>query len=94
MAQNKDLVADAQTLLEENLSEKKSVESGRRLDRHLKRCIRVLLSLLTNKDFYCVILLLCFRYIYIAILLLFQVTLKNLRLFSRRKVLSDHNHRT
>ena len=32
MAQNKDLVADAQTLLEENLSEKKSVESARRLD--------------------------------------------------------------
>ena len=31
MAQNKDLVADAQTLLEENLSEKKSVESARRL---------------------------------------------------------------
>ena len=30
-AQNKDLVADAQTLLEENLSEKKSVESARRL---------------------------------------------------------------
>ena len=27
MAQNKDLVADAQTLLEENLSEKKSVVS-------------------------------------------------------------------
>ena len=31
MAQNKDLVADAQTLLEENLSEKKSVESACRL---------------------------------------------------------------
>ena len=31
MAQNKDLVADAQTLLEENLSEKKSVESAPRL---------------------------------------------------------------
>ena len=31
MTQNKDLVADAQTLLEENLSEKKSVESARRL---------------------------------------------------------------
>ena len=31
LAQNKDLVADAQTLLEENLSEKKSVESARRL---------------------------------------------------------------
>ena len=31
MAQDKDLVADAQTLLEENLSEKKSVESARRL---------------------------------------------------------------
>ena len=31
MAQNKDLVADAQTLLQENLSEKKSVESARRL---------------------------------------------------------------
>ena len=31
MAQNKELVADAQTLLEENLSEKKSVESARRL---------------------------------------------------------------
>ena len=31
MAQNKDLVADSQTLLEENLSEKKSVESARRL---------------------------------------------------------------
>ena len=31
MAQNKDLVADAQTLLEENLSENKSVESARRL---------------------------------------------------------------
>ena len=31
MAQNKDLVADAQTLLEENLSEKKSVESARRI---------------------------------------------------------------
>ena len=31
MAQNKDLFADAQTLLEENLSEKKSVESARRL---------------------------------------------------------------
>ena len=31
MAQNKDLVANAQTLLEENLSEKKSVESARRL---------------------------------------------------------------
>ena len=31
MAQNKGLVADAQTLLEENLSEKKSVESARRL---------------------------------------------------------------
>ena len=31
VAQNKDLVADAQTLLEENLSEKKSVESARRL---------------------------------------------------------------
>ena len=31
MAQNKDLVADAQTLLEENLSEKESVESARRL---------------------------------------------------------------
>ena len=31
MAQNKDLVADAQTLQEENLSEKKSVESARRL---------------------------------------------------------------
>ena len=31
MAQNKDLVADAQTLVEENLSEKKSVESARRL---------------------------------------------------------------
>ena len=33
MAQNKDLVADAQTLLEENLSEKKSVESARRLSK-------------------------------------------------------------
>ena len=33
MAQNKDLVADAQTLLEENFSEKKSVESARRLRR-------------------------------------------------------------
>ena len=33
MAQNKDLVDDAQTLLEENLSEKKSVESARRLIR-------------------------------------------------------------
>ena len=32
MAQNKDLVADAQTLLQENLSEKKSVESARRLE--------------------------------------------------------------
>ena len=32
MAQNKDLVADAQTLLEENLSEKKSVESARWLE--------------------------------------------------------------
>ena len=31
VAQNKDLVADAQTLLEENLSEKESVESARRL---------------------------------------------------------------
>ena len=31
MAQNKDLVADPQTLLEENLSENKSVESARRL---------------------------------------------------------------
>ena len=31
VVQNKDLVADAQTLLEENLSEKKSVESARRL---------------------------------------------------------------
>ena len=31
MAHNKDLVADVQTLLEENLSEKKSVESARRL---------------------------------------------------------------
>ena len=31
MAHNKDLVADAQTVLEENLSEKKSVESARRL---------------------------------------------------------------
>ena len=31
MAQNKDFVANAQTLLEENLSEKKSVESARRL---------------------------------------------------------------
>ena len=31
MAQNTDLVADAQTLLEENLSEKKSVEFARRL---------------------------------------------------------------
>ena len=31
MAQNKDLVADAQRLLEENLSEAKSVESARRL---------------------------------------------------------------
>ena len=31
MAQNKDLVADAQTLREENLSEKKSVESARRV---------------------------------------------------------------
>ena len=31
VAQNKDLVADAQTLLEENLSEKTSVESARRL---------------------------------------------------------------
>ena len=31
VAQNKDLVADAQILLEENLSEKKSVESARRL---------------------------------------------------------------
>ena len=31
MAQNNDLVANAQTLLEENLSEKKSVESARRL---------------------------------------------------------------
>ena len=31
VAQNEDLVADAQTLLEENLSEKKSVESARRL---------------------------------------------------------------
>ena len=31
MAQNKDFVADEQTLLEENLSEKKSVESARRL---------------------------------------------------------------
>ena len=31
VAQNKGLVADAQTLLEENLSEKKSVESARRL---------------------------------------------------------------
>ena len=35
MAQNKDLVADAQTLLEENLSEKKSVESARRLLFHV-----------------------------------------------------------
>ena len=35
MAQNKDLVADAQTLLEENLSEKKSVESARRLSNGL-----------------------------------------------------------
>ena len=33
MAQNKDLVADAQTLLEENISEKKSVESARRLEK-------------------------------------------------------------
>ena len=31
MAQNEDLVTDAQTLLEENLSEKKSIESARRL---------------------------------------------------------------
>ena len=31
MAQNKDLVADAQTLQEENLSEKKSLASARRL---------------------------------------------------------------
>ena len=31
VAQNKDLVADAQTLLAENLSEKKPVESARRL---------------------------------------------------------------
>ena len=31
MAQNEDLVADAQTLLADNLSEKKSVESARRL---------------------------------------------------------------
>ena len=31
VAQNKDFVADEQTLLEENLSEKKSVESARRL---------------------------------------------------------------
>ena len=31
MVQNKDLVADAQTLLEGNLSEKKSLESARRL---------------------------------------------------------------
>ena len=31
MAQNKDLIADAHTLLEENLSGKKSVESARRL---------------------------------------------------------------
>ena len=31
VAQNKDLVADAQTLLEEDLSEKKSVESACRL---------------------------------------------------------------
>ena len=37
MAQNKDLVADAQTLLEENLSEKKSVESARRLV-HSQQC--------------------------------------------------------
>ena len=39
MAQNKDLVADAQTLLEENLSEKKSVESARRLP----LCVHLLL---------------------------------------------------
>ena len=32
-AQNKDLVADTQTLLKENLFEKKSVESARRLFR-------------------------------------------------------------
>ena len=39
MAQNKDLVADAQTLLEENLSEKKSVESARRLNQaDLQNC--------------------------------------------------------
>ena len=36
-AQNKDLVADAQTLLEENLSEKKSVESARRLAERVKQ---------------------------------------------------------
>ena len=34
MAQNKDLVADAQTLLEENRSEKKSAESARRLHKN------------------------------------------------------------
>ena len=37
MAQNKDLVADPKTLLEENLSEKKSVESARRLSSSGKR---------------------------------------------------------
>ena len=42
MAQNKDLVADAQTLLEENLSEKKSVESARRL---LKLCLELRVSI-------------------------------------------------
>ena len=31
MTQNKDLVADSRTLLEENLSEKKSVEFARRV---------------------------------------------------------------
>ena len=40
MAQNKDLVADAQTLLEENLSEKKSVESARRLSHAGFNCNR------------------------------------------------------
>ena len=41
VAQNKDLVADAQTLLEENLSEKKSVESEKKSVESARRLILI-----------------------------------------------------
>ena len=47
MAQNKDLVADAQTILEENLSEKKSVESARRLIYISKNRLYVMMAMYT-----------------------------------------------